>query len=312
MQFLNSPPCTSTFETVNGRSWIDFSVADSLLFPFCCHWEVLDEESLSNHKVLVGSMFSEANFSVRKITRLGRAVIHNKIKNDVLFSNSMYGSALSPRVAKIALDLFYTRFSAWCQHETRSVRTVKKCNAWWNPSLKILRSWLRTMRRCYQQCEGISLRDRLKSDFYSFLHYYKTEILSAKIDSWRKFSSSVSRTSLYGLPFKLAFNKLCKPIVIPPILGLDGVLSNSLREFVELILDALYQPAVNLDADLLLMFLMLNQLGEVRSPTMISCLLLMKFKDLLANYLPIQPLALMVFGLKMLSVYYFITHTFLL
>lgn len=66
LQFLKYPTCRATFETVNRRSWIDLSVASLLIFPFCCHWGVLEGEPLSDHKVLVGSMFIGATFSVGK------------------------------------------------------------------------------------------------------------------------------------------------------------------------------------------------------------------------------------------------------
>lgn len=58
LQFLNNPFSTATFETINGSSWIDLTVTNSALFPFCSDWQVVLEESLSDHRYIFGRLFS--------------------------------------------------------------------------------------------------------------------------------------------------------------------------------------------------------------------------------------------------------------
>lgn len=118
-----------------------------------------------------------------KITLLGRAVIHNKIRNYLWFRDSVYGSAPFPREVKTALDaVFNSRFSAWCRIETYSVHKVRKCNAWWNP-LNVLCFRLRVLRRRNKPCRntGISLRTQFQSHFIQFIIFIKMKFCQLRL-----------------------------------------------------------------------------------------------------------------------------------
>lgn len=247
LHVINDPLCEPTFETSNGCSWIDLVITSLSLLPFTQNWKVLPEVSCSDHKYITFTLFDSINLTGKKLTNRSRLKLYEFIKEDSWFEVSMADSALSPEIVKIALGVFYSKWSTWQCRLARNVKVSAKRNPWWNDQLFVMRKKLRALRRRYQQCHN-QLREVYKHDYYSFLQRYQNEILEAKKLSWRKFCSDSAKANVFGLSYKLASDKIKIPLVIPPVQTLAGDLTNSLSDSIKVILHTLFrQDDVTLD-----------------------------------------------------------------
>jgi hypothetical protein len=66
---------------------------------------------------------------------------------------------------------------------------------WWSPKLNTLRKQVNTLKRRVKRCNNSSLREIYGTRLQELKHLYKTEILTAKQDSWKKFCTDVKSTS---------------------------------------------------------------------------------------------------------------------
>ena len=59
---INEKDSEPTFETVNGKSWIDLSVTSGEMLPKVTHWEIKDEVTMSDHKYISFGFFASTMF----------------------------------------------------------------------------------------------------------------------------------------------------------------------------------------------------------------------------------------------------------
>lgn len=240
LNILNNPNSPPTFETRNGSSWIDLVVISMSLLQFCQSWEVLEEPSCSDHKYISYTIFGTLNLSIKRVTKKGRNQIYEFIKRDTWFERAMQDSAKSPEIVKIALDVLYKKWVIWQRKVERTVKLSSKRNPWWNDELEVMRKKLRAMRRRFQRCHSI-LRNFYQNEYYSFLKQFQAAILAEKKLSWHQFCTDSAKLNIFGLTYKIASGKIKSPLIIPPIINTDGILTDSLRDSVSIILNTLFQ-----------------------------------------------------------------------
>lgn len=195
LNVLNNSYSLPTFETQNGRSWIDLFVTSTSLVLQCRNWEVLEEPSLSDHRYIVFSIYGDIPLVLKTITASGRARIHEKIKQDEWFDRAMDDSARNPRIVNIALDVFYRKFSSWQHKESRTIKVNQRSNPWWNEDLGMKRKKANALRRRFQRCRN-GMRNFYKDEYYLFLNQYQSDIKQAKLLSWRKFCGDAAKINI--------------------------------------------------------------------------------------------------------------------
>jgi hypothetical protein len=98
----------------------------------------------------------------------------------------------------------------------------------WSPKLNTVRKQVNALKRRVKRCKNSDLREIYGTPFKDLKHRYKTKILTAKQNSWKKFCTDVKST-----PWKI--HKMCKEGFarhpIPSSLTLpDGSISRSAKE----------------------------------------------------------------------------------
>lgn len=86
---------------------------------------------------------------------------------------------------------------------------------------ELIRIKANALRRRYQRCNITELKQLYKRKCYDFKETYKEKINLAKITSWRNFCYKNTESSLFGVSYKIAFNKVKIPLFIAPITKTD-------------------------------------------------------------------------------------------
>lgn len=238
---INDKDSEATFQSSNGTSWIDLSLASGELIAQVTHWDVLDNESLSDHKYISFGFFNKSPSKIRKLTQQGISKLFDIIKEDQWLSKINIMLRTSDEIENI-LGYFYYKFQRWIKKCERNVKIFGRATPWWTEELKINRLKNNAHRRRYQRCYNVEMRLFYKQQYINFRNNYKEMIETAKLKSWHNFCFEETKRSLFGIPYKLAFNKIKAPIIIPPIIKTDNSKTESHVESVEYILEMLYKP----------------------------------------------------------------------
>lgn len=238
---LNNNTSLPTFETINGKSWVDITLASINLLSEVVFWKVLETESLSDHRYIFFSLFHEKIKPVKRLTKKGEILLLNRLKEDRWLKQTGLSPINSLFQLKVIISIFYHKFNAYRKKYMRNVKAKHKPHPWWNAELEIMRKKVRALRRRYQRCKNATLRTTFKKAYYDFLQEYKDEISKAKESSWQCFCTENTKQNVFGVPYKIAFEKIKTPLIIPPIQKGDGTLTTSTMESLTLIINCLFQ-----------------------------------------------------------------------
>lgn len=238
---LNRPDSLPTFETINGKSWIDLTLTSSNLLTELIYWKVLETETLADHRYIFFSLFYEKRPPLKLLTKKGEIRIMNSIKQERWFQQTGNTTITSIFQLKIILNIFYQKIAKYRNKFMSKIDKNQKAHPWWNEDINIKRKQLRALRRRYQRCKNPVLRNTFKNAYYEFLKEYKTMISNAKEKSFQKFCTNNTKQNTFGLPYKLAFEKIKPPVIIPPILKENGSFTTNLEESITEIMTCLFQ-----------------------------------------------------------------------
>lgn len=236
---LNNRDSLPTFESARGTSWIDISAVSGNLLSQVAHWDVLEIDSLSDHQYVSFGLFNATNTPVKKITLQGLIKLYNIIQHDSWFENIIIHS--NKESIEHVLSKFYDKFNRWVKQCERNVKGQKRTTPWWNAELQQTRLRNNAYRRRYQRCNNFELRNSYKREYYDYKQYYKDLIISAKMTSWHSFCFEATKKSLFGIPYKLAFNKITTTAPLPPIIKTDYTYTTSHTESIIYILNNLFR-----------------------------------------------------------------------
>jgi hypothetical protein len=111
-------------------------------------------------------------------------------------------------------------------------KQFKKSLYWWTPEINSKRKEVNRLRRKYQRSKDQTQRTANKILYSAEKENYKKLIKKSKTDKWRKFCTE---SEVWGLPFKVSFDKL-KPNISPPnIIKNDGNYTRNPKESIEFI-----------------------------------------------------------------------------
>ncbi|KAH9371626.1 hypothetical protein HPB48_011679 [Haemaphysalis longicornis] len=82
LNILNNSWSIPTLETVNGKSWIDLSLAFIELTTEINKWEVLEQHSNSDHKYIMINIFKTEKQKERRLTKKGKLNILRDLRDD--------------------------------------------------------------------------------------------------------------------------------------------------------------------------------------------------------------------------------------
>ncbi|GBM39773.1 Putative protein in type-1 retrotransposable element R1DM [Araneus ventricosus] len=240
LQIINNPGSPSTFESKNGKSWIDVTTSSRGLFNKICNWTV-NKNVFSDHSYLsfdislvAGPISGSLRISKRKIYKLGNLVA-DKFRN-----------------AEAEISKIHTKkgLNDWIQDLTEFVRSVCKWTLpkkaahlkvpWWDLELELQRKKTRALRFRYQRCKQDAERQLRRSLFKREEAKYRWLIKVKSRDSFEKLCVLLTSSNPFDLPYKMATGKCKKKMIFNTIFDQQGNKTKSIEETIEAIVHKLF------------------------------------------------------------------------
>lgn len=232
---LNNSDSPPTFQTINGQSWIDLTLVTRELISEITNWTVLNDPSGSDHSYISYQAYTNFTTTTRKLTQKGQLKLLDKLAEDRWIIQTQTQQITSRTQLRHTIDILYRKITTLYNKYCKTVKNSTKQKAWWTQELEIERRRVRALRRRYQHAIT-PLRDNYKTIYLTAHKIYKTNIRTAKTKSWQTFCTQFIRSNIFTIPYKIALNRIKRPIIIPPILTQDGNLTTTIQESVQHIL----------------------------------------------------------------------------
>lgn len=202
MLIINNRDDLPTFESTNGRSWIDMTLISKN--AELEEWKVREEETLSWHRAIVTTIKIEG--PIRKThTRTGFI----KSKADWEKFKTTLQQLIQQNNAEETMEAG-ERWQETCERALEaavpksSTKKRKRQNAgWWNEVLRRLRQKVNQARRAAQKCREPTERDRLMTSYKNDRTNYKNKIKETKIQHFRDFCQENSSQDPWGVIYKI-------------------------------------------------------------------------------------------------------------
>lgn len=233
-----------TFETRNGRSWIDITAVSQSVLPHVEKWEVLDTPSESDHKYIQIKVFNKNPTKEKRLTKMGEFKVLQEIEKVIWFENITKENIERPEQLDEIIAELYKRIDLL---KNKFSKVIKQKNAekiakpWWTPQLEIERKKVRAHRRRYQKARDQSQREVYKRSYYEAFTLYQQHINESKDHSWKEYCAEIRNKNPFNLAYKIATNRIKKTVTLQPILKADGQKTTSIEETVTEIMRTLYQ-----------------------------------------------------------------------
>lgn len=233
---LNTPESPPTFESARGCSWIDITLASQNIVRDITNWTVLSDTTGSDHNYIFIQAYNNNTTTTKKLTKSGQKKLLTQMSQDQWFTRMQTTQIHSLTLLKHIIDTMYNKLKTLYDKYSKYVKNSTHQYPWWTPDLDTERKRVRALRRRYQHSQD-HLRNIHKTLYIQAHKTYKINIKQAKLKSWHEFCTLVHRSNIFTIPYKIAFNKIKKPTLIPPITRSDGTITNTLQDSVRCILE---------------------------------------------------------------------------
>lgn len=234
---LNDPNSLPTFETDYSRSWIDVTAASHTLSQSGFHWSILDGLMFTDHRLIIFYFSDQQTHASKKLTFAGKQILLETLKNSDWLQKASQADLISGNALDLTLEKFYKMYNDIAQANLRKVKNgARKPNSWWTTDLQRERSQVRRLRKSYQQAFQPEIRQHLHQIFSRARARYRRNIRTAQETALKSFCTNYSKKAVFGIPYKLAFQKLRPPFQLPPLCKENGQMTDSVLESAELLL----------------------------------------------------------------------------
>ena len=219
MLVLNDPNSPPTFDSGRGRSWIDVTVAGDRMADKISNWKVLEEETLSFHKLISFDIQTphEDDLTVKYHFESTDWIQFNTFMQNQFILNNISCSTEVPD--KLSLDSLATKitdiFTLTIKSNVKSTKNYsrRKLVPWWSKEIAYLRKLVNKARTKFQ-----STREQADLEKYkSIRNRYKNKIRNSKAVNFENYCKSEGDpwalvkklTSTYKPPCIPTFKKEC-------------------------------------------------------------------------------------------------------
>lgn len=238
---VNSSKSLPTFETANGRSWIDLTISSQSLYSQIKGWEVLEYNSDSDHRYIKIELFNVQAKKEKRLTAMGEIRVLKALEGDEWLLRKAEEDIRGSSQLEHILEQFYYKIDQLVKKFSKNVTSKGKEKPWWNPNLEIQRKKVRALRRRFQRC-GSDLRDQFKKDYLAGLKDFQTNLEDAKTNSWKEYCGK-HKSNPFAIPYKIAANKIKKSIIFQSMIQEDGETTKTREDTIRYILENLYEVA---------------------------------------------------------------------
>lgn len=220
LHLLNDGSTLTFFVARNDQvqsSNIDLTLASTRLIPRVSNWRVIDDVTLSDHRLIEITLTLGINKELPRGTRLYRTtnVDWTNFKEIIAQYYEPWKSLMDSIRTKVDLNNFTTKWindiSTVCQHTLSIVKLRKKCVPWWTSELTALRGRARRWKRKVCRVASLALREVYLPIWLNHLKTYKMAISKAKTSSWRNFVSNQGREDAWAKVYRICKNPKLKP-----------------------------------------------------------------------------------------------------
>ncbi|XP_074034511.1 uncharacterized protein [Leptinotarsa decemlineata] len=207
----------ATFEHQNYGSILDLTISTENIRPKIIQWEVLEDESLSDHKYILFKISDNVQVYEQISLRQGWQVkkLDRQKLNDILDSSNDNPIISTPKE-------FTEKLNKICDKvmPKKKSGSLRKPNYWWNNDIALLRKQCHQKRREYTRNVR---RLTLMENQIHWDHYMESKrtlrnaIKKSKRDCWKKLCEEVDR-DIWGDGYKIAMKGM---LGFPPKLNLN-------------------------------------------------------------------------------------------
>lgn len=240
---VNDNNSIPTFQTVNGRSWIDLTITSAPTMKLIEDWEVLDIPNSSDHRYIRTILTQDQTGGSKRLTKMGEYRFLAELTEDEWLKKISGITFMSTEHLDSIIKAFYRKIRTLIDKFSKKIKQQNKdkiAKPWWCPELEIERKRVRALRRRFQRSRNV-LREDFKKVYEEVLNRYN-ELLNVKKDeSWKEYCSSIKNKNPFTLPYKLAARKIKEGTIIKAIQKPNREVCNTLLETTEFLLESLYE-----------------------------------------------------------------------
>jgi hypothetical protein len=239
-----------TYSGPTGESWIDITVTTTNSAHRIQNWRVSEESTYSDHNLVLFNLtiFTSntkpnraASNSTRKFaTQVGN---WNRFTRQVQQNNQHWTNLIDNATTKDLLD----------EHITVIWRKLGEINKecfppflpkltyapWWSPELNTLRKQVIALKRRTRRCKNLDLKKIVDTRFRALKNLYKSEIIKAKQESWRRFCTESSKTTPWKT-YKTSKSGFARKPVPSSLTIQDGTVTTSEKETADALLQKFF------------------------------------------------------------------------
>lgn len=237
----NRADCPPTFQSTRGQSRIDITLVSSALRSVTDTWKV-HTDTASDHNYIsysledakVPTQSSGFRLTTKGLAKLARSIGESKKDLQELVNKIDSRDSLEEAVGKLTSEIqgLGAKF-------LKSGNSQNK-NPWWDNELRMLRSKTRALRKRYQRTDIAEEKGVWRTRYNRCKAIFKRKIVEKKRKSWDKYCEESAKTNVWGLPYKIAAEKVFKPVQLNRVRRPDGQLTADSEDTINAIVDALF------------------------------------------------------------------------
>ncbi|XP_035230031.1 uncharacterized protein LOC118201988 [Stegodyphus dumicola] len=213
----NSQGAQPTYDNTYHKGWPDLTLSTANFANNFSSWDVLDDESNSDHRYIHFTLTLEASINILQRFKLPGGKIRrlkNAFQELLIREEDILEELTNPQELDDYTDHILSLLRQICQ-QILPTRTAKKLQgiSWWTGRLREMKQRCRALRRRLRSATNEIVASNILTAFRQERAAYKKAILEAKINSWRSFCTSNSNP--YGILHKLATQKIFQPAQVP-------------------------------------------------------------------------------------------------
>lgn len=217
---LNNPNKGPTFETTNGISYIDVTLATPALIPMILNWDVKTKLTTGDHKVIEIEIGAPSGISRENLEPARFCLAKadwNKFSEHFKSQTESWMEAAIPRnpsEAKALATEMTNIIKQSCEIAIPRKRFFIKSNPWWSRELTIWKRIVhrakreyRKLRKAHRTCDCPNCK-KVRENLKKILRKYSHLIAKTKRASLRDFITADANEKPWGFSYKLAAGKL--------------------------------------------------------------------------------------------------------
>jgi hypothetical protein len=204
-----------TYSGPTEESWIDITVTTINSALFVQSWEVSEECTQSDHNLILFDLRIQrnnknlhrtaGNFTRKFATQVGNwNLFEVKVKQCSQQWRDWVNSATTKETLDKSITEIWSKLGEIGKECFPPFLPKTKYAPWWSPKLNALTKQVNALKRRVKRCKNQDLKEIFKTPFKAVKTLYKSDLIKAKKDSWKKFCEDSTKTT----PWKMY--KVCK------------------------------------------------------------------------------------------------------